>query len=245
MAIIRPDPFLSRTDKELLLLLGALLFDQKSNHGGNLRADEVPMSNSEAERLAQLLEELVESKRFNESAFFVEELTKGSNADVKRLKRIFVYWYERSGRNKGTSWLHWNADIDPDRSRQLPRLAEMQFDYFLKMEQVLLQELPISPRVAQLILGMVSKIEGDIEKARVGEITLAPNSIISHPKALLTSIRETGTSRSARRAFPVQRIAGIATMVANSAVMFTTRDWGVAGTISTMAGAIVASAKPD
>lgn len=41
------------------------------------------------------------------------------------------------------------------------------------------------------------------------------------------------------------RIAAALTVVSNSSVLFTTRDWSVAGTLSTMAGALAAAAASD
>ena len=43
---------------------------------------------------------------------------------------------------------------------------------------------------------------------------------------------------------PTSRVAGIASIVANMSVLFSTRDWSVAGTLSTIAGAGIAAGAP-
>lgn len=249
MAILNPEIHLSRVDKELLLLLGGLLVGDSAENRSNYSFSEVPLSDGEAKRLIELLEELLSSKKFLESCYFVEELSRGQNADLSRLREIFKFWRGRTGRNKSMSWLHWNeflrrfsAEIDPERSRRLPRLLQMDFQYFLRMEGVLLTKTPLSPRVVTLILQTISKYEKEVQEARLGEMPLPKGIVIAQPKALLDSLKKARESGVGLPTFAAHRVAGIATLVADSAVLFTTRDWGVTGTLSTMAGAIAAAA---
>ena len=249
MAILNPEIHLSRVDKELLLLLGGLLVGDLAEMRSNYSFSEVPLSDGEAKRLVEPLEELLSSKKFLESCYFVEELSRGQNADLSRLREIFKFWRGRTGRNKSMSWLHWNeflrrfsAEIDPETSRRLPRLLQMDFQYFLRMEGVLLTKTPLSPRVVTLILQTISKYEKEVQEARLGEMPLPKGIVISQPKALLDSLKKARESGVGLPTFAAHRVAGIATLVADSAVLFTTRDWGVTGTLSTMAGAIAATA---
>lgn len=250
MAILNPEIHLSRGDKELLLLLGGLLVGDSEVKRSNYPLNEVPLSDREATRLVELLEELLSSKKFLESCYFVEELSRGQAADLSRLRSIFNFWRGRTGRHKSMSWLHWNeflrrfsAKIDPERSRHLPRLLQMDFQYFLRMEGILLKATPLSPRVVTLILSTISKYEIQIQNARLGEKPLPRGIVIDQPKALLESLKKGSDSGVGLPTFAAHRVAGIATLVADSAVLFTTRDWGVTGTLSTMAGAIAATAK--
>ena len=248
MAIINPEMHLSRADKELLLLLGGLLSGDGEGECGNHSVNEIPLSDSEANRLIELLDELVTSKKFLESCYFVEELSRGQSADFSGLREIFKLWRGRTGRNKSMSWLHWNeflrrycAEINPERSLHLPKLPEMDFRYFLRMESVLLAATPLSPHVCSLILQVIRKYETDIQAARRGHTPLATGIIKAQPKALLDALQSARNSGVGLPTFPAQQVIGIVTLVADSAVLFTTRDWGVAGTFSTIAGAIAAS----
>lgn len=239
---------LSRSDKELLLLLGGLISDPIGLEAGNHSYEEVPLSNAEAARLIELLEELLSSKKFLESCHFVEGLSRGREADIATLRDIFNYWRGRTGRNKSMSWLHfneflrrYNSEIDPERSRHLPRLREMSFSYFMRMERILLAAAPLSPRVRALTLSVVKKFEADIELARRGLKPL-PNGVIkAQPRVLLEGLRVSNLSVVGMPTFAATQIVGIVTLVADTSVLFTTRDWGVAGTFSTIAGAMAAA----
>jgi hypothetical protein len=248
MGIINPEDHLSRADKELLILLGGLLVGTKQEKGKNYRQDDVPLSDSEARRLIELLDELISSKKFIESAYFVEEITKGSDADDRRLREIFSYWRSRTGRAKSMTWLHWNeflrrfsASNRIQHYSRPPISNEMTFEYFFRMERLLLSKTPLSPKISSLVLKTIKKFEMDIEAARNGSQPLPTGSIMAQPRALLESLILQQQSALGLAPFSSQRAIGIVTLVADLSVLHTTRDWGVAGTLSTMAGALAAA----
>jgi hypothetical protein len=248
MGIINPEDHLSRADKELLILLGGLLVSAKQEEGQNYRPDDVPLSDSEARRLIELLEELISSKKFIESAYFVEEITRGNDADDRRLREIFSYWRGRTGRAKSMTWLHWNEFLrrfcgssQIQHYSKAPISNEMTFEYFLRMERLLLSKTPLSPKVSELALKTIKKFEEDIEAARNGIQPLPKGVIMAQPTALLERLILQQHSALGLTPFSSQQVIGIVTLVANLSVLHTTRDWGVAGTLSTMAGALAAA----
>jgi hypothetical protein len=252
MAIARPEVRFTLAEKELLRLLSELLVSQTAHLGANYTENEVALSDREAARLIELLEELLSSKKFLEGCFFAEEITKGSRADIGRLRNIFTEWRNRSGRAKSMSWIHWNEFLMrfnlvtmPSHERLLPNRKQMEFDYFLKMERILLQNSGVAPQVTGLVLRMISKRSDYIEEARQGHREIKANTISSEIKRLVEEMKIDGHARLSVGSISAQRAAGLLTIVADSAAMFTTRDWGVAGTLSTMAGAFAITVKTD
>ena len=248
MAITSPEIHLGESDKELLVLLGGLLTGASLAQPSNHSSDEVPLSDCEAARLIELLEELIVSRRFIESTSFVEELSRGENANLKGARKIFTEWRTKTGRNKSMSWLHWNeflhrfsCRIDQKTTTVVSKSGEMTFSYFLKMERILLKEISVNPRVASIVMHFVSKYQSEVEAARCGDAPMLAGSIIAQPKALLDALKKSVGNGIGVPAFSTQRLVGIITVVANTSVLFTTRDWSVAGTFSTIAGAMAAS----
>lgn len=251
MAITNPEIHLSRSDKEILLLLGGLLTDSSSNTQRNYSIEDIPLSNSEALRLADLLEELVSSKKFIESAYFIEELSLGHDADLRRIKSIFKNWRIIAGRSRSMSWLHWeefkrrfSKKLFPEDYSRYKPIEEMDFKYFLRMEKILLSSTPLNPRVASMVLRVVEKYEHKVQLVRNGNAPLKSGSVSGPPLDLAKALRKGALSDVGIPSFSGQRIAGVVTLVANTSVLFTTRDWGVAGTLSTIAGAVAISAAP-
>jgi hypothetical protein len=252
MAIMQPELSFTKSEKELLWLLAKLIGEESPSQKGNSFPDSVALTDSEASRLVELLEELVTSKSFLEGAFFTEQISLGHGADLNQLRSIFTYWRAKKFRNRSMSWLHWSeftmrlsAQCFPAGQRVAGPRKEMTIAYFKKMEWILLRNADVTPRVSALIVEMIGKLEVEIEATRNGFSPLKPGSIANEPKSLLNELKADRLSVLGLRSFPANRLAGILTIVADSTVMFTTRDWGVAGTLSTMAGAIATSIKSD
>ena len=76
----------------------------------------------------------------------------------------------------------------------------------------------------------------DLDHGTLGRIMLEPF------KQFARESRRRGTEglRVSR-----ERLVGTATIVSDLSVMFTTRDWSVAGTLSTMAGALIMATTPN
>ena len=131
----------------------------------------------------------------------------------------------------------------------------MSFDHFLEMERRLLKHLELRVQTREIVLHIVSESR-DKHEEMVRNSQDKPESLIpfdfgemrgerldrpyeaeeSTFKRLKDSIQL--FSDPMKRETSVRRLAGLLTIVSNSSVLFTTRDWSVAGTTSTMCGAV-------
>lgn len=86
----------------------------------------------------------------------------------------------------------------------------------------------------ELLLDLVNSRRNDIEMARAGKKYISKGKIRESVRNLTKSIQND------QLASP-HRTAATLTILANLSVLFSTRDWSVAGTISTMTGAFAVS----
>ena len=109
----------------------------------------------------------------------------------------------------------------------------MTFDYFVSMERKLLRTLAIDPRVQDLLERTLLASQQQIENARSGNAPIPTGHSVESVKAFRDAMRR---ERRVLRTYATSTIF----LVADTGVLFSTRDWSVAGTLSTMAGAIAA-----
>lgn len=111
----------------------------------------------------------------------------------------------------------------------------MSFEHFLDMERKLFEAAGLTKPLIDLLMSFIDSQRAYVELARRGKQSIASGAI---KRLMLEGIERIPTSLTV---MPTSRVAGIATVVANMSVLFATRDWGVAGTLSTIAGAAVAA----
>lgn len=250
MPMYQPEVILSSTEKEILRLL-AHLISQSTSPNKNLPPDGFVLTNSEAERLLELLEEFSTSRKFLESAFFVENLSKGAKRPDDQLREIYLSWRKRHGRSRALASAHWREflnrlGLERYRGGYLAgtteiRAEEMHYRYFREMERLLLSQPGVSSRVRNLVLSVIDRYQADVEAARRGEIPLPDGSVSKLPLKIMDAIRYDRSAKVQSGHISAAKIAGLMTIVTDTSVLFTTRDWGVAGTMSTMAGALAAA----
>jgi hypothetical protein len=114
----------------------------------------------------------------------------------------------------------------------------MTFDHFDRMERKLLASTGINQRVVNLLMAMLRAERERIEKIRTGEYGIPGDGV----RAVLLTPLDMLQKRHARE-IPSERIAAAILLVSDLGVLFTTRDWGVTGTLSAMASACAALAK--
>ena len=90
-------------------------------------------------------------------------------------------------------------------------------------------------------MSVVDKYEPDVERARQGEMPLPKGSVSRLPNAIAESIEAGSINRLDTPSFSAHQAAGLMTVISDVSMLFTTRDWGVAGTISTVAGGFAAA----
>jgi len=108
---------------------------------------------------------------------------------------------------------------------------------FVEMEVHLLRALRVHPALEKLIEDLVirrsdlfERLERREQILSLGQIRRSVMFLVEHLRGSLGGIH-----------VPKNQIVGVATLVSDVTVMFSTRDWGVAGTLSTMAGALAMS----
>lgn len=247
MAIYSPRVFLSKDDRELVGLLAHLLADCDRVHNASNRSpQEAYLADSETLRLIDLLESFVESKKFREGVYFIESLVGDSNASRDSAKEIYLSWRRRHGRTRAVSTAQWEnfiARLGIQRESRFSlmyfrtNVLPMDFQYFLRMERKLANSASLSPRVRELVIAFVSAREAAIEKIRSGEMKIEKGSVSGPPKEIIENLKSSEKSLGPDP-IPIDRITAVLTIVLDFSTLFTTRDWSVAGFVSTISAAV-------
>ena len=135
-------------------------------------------------------------------------------------------------------WADFRARLGlptPAYASAVPRMDAMQF---VEMEVRLLRALEVHPALEKLIESLVIRRTDLFERFEKRERILSAGQmrrdIFSLVDRLKNSLGGIHVSKT--------QLVGVATVVSDITVMFSTRDWGVAGTLSTIAGGIAMSA---
>lgn len=254
MAIATPEVRLSSHDLRLLSLLARLIVLPLDHGRSNVGEAAIALTQSEASELVDLLEEFTSSKRFLESAYFVEAVSRPGALNSNRAREIYLSWRARFGRTRAMASTHWRefiARLGIDRvpsgyfagNSPMPT-RPMDLYHFLEMERILLEANDLSPRIRALILQYVSKQLQRVQAIRELGQRLGVDSVRDVPNLVLA---EVGIQRAYGEGgcISATRVTATMTLIVDMSVMFTTRDWGVAGTLSTMAGALGAAANSE
>jgi hypothetical protein len=236
----QPELRLSIADKELLRLLAELLSHQAAVPRGNYPENAAVLSDSDANRLLTLIDTLVNSRDFFERSHFLQALTAPGGPDSSA-REIYLSLRKERGRSRALSSFHWSdyqvrLGISANRypySAALPMSDEL----FLKREKQLLIAGGVSAEVADLAIKILGKY---LPEQNRGWRQL--------PVTKANDIREAVSepfSRASLQSGEVSTRKLVATMslVADMGVLFTTRDWNVVGTISSVAGCTIAMLK--
>lgn len=250
MPIYPPTPAYSETDKRLLSLMAKLLLEcvDSDAAGSNLPSGVIALTDKEADELINRLEDLLNSRGFIEACYFVEGLTLPGEQNESRLREIYLSARKRRGRSRALASIHWSEFRSRLGIKESPALATrtvpMDFEYFKKMEERLLSTTGIHPRVITLIMRVVSSQAQQLEQIRRGQRSLQHGTVKPLVADPIFRWREQ-RSQSRDLRISTTKIAAAITIVANISVLFTTRDWSVTGTLSTMVGALAAAAADD
>ncbi len=213
------------------------------------------MSNKEADTLVTLLEEFASSKKFIESAYFVEKITQLNTNNDSDIREIFLSWRKFYGRSRAMSSTHWHNFLRRIGKSGMPygyvrgmssSPYEMSYDHFRNMERLLLIRSNVDIRIKSIILNVIDMYEKETDLARRGELPITTGSISKIPNEISRTVIQDIDSANYGSKLSAVQIAGLMTVITDISVLFTTRDWGVAGTMSTIAGAFAAAGQvPD
>jgi hypothetical protein len=252
VAIYDPRLFLSRDDRELLRLLGEILLTcEGQDHYANCPSEAATLSDAEAAELLGLLESFVSSKKFVEGSYFVEKLFSDDSLYSGELRDIYLSWRRRYGGSRAVATIQWENLLGRvglwTRDRGNPNLwyrasaSPMSIDHFLKMERKLADAANLHPRVKSLILDFVEARSAAIDEIRFGRAKLKQGQVSQPPKKLLSEIKDVGKDSVGPAPLSTAKLAGVMIIVLDFSALFTTRDWSVAGFLSTIAGALPAA----
>jgi hypothetical protein len=239
MAIYSPQPTLTRLEKQILRILAeALLEMPEGSRASNLPCERVPLSDADAAELLILLEEYVASKRFRERAEFVELM--GSEGSSGATRELYLRGRSEAGRTRvAASWQWGDFQLRLGMGNDIARGSSayyMDFAHFLRMEARLLAELHLHPRVRSLIIQMVVDRRRDVEAIRNGRKRIRRGSVHDVPRSVIQELKQ--TKNEGAPMLHLRKAIALTTLTADLSVMFTTRDWGVAGTLSSLAAAV-------
>jgi hypothetical protein len=244
MAIYEPLPSLSDADKRLILLMSRLLLEALDPplHQSNRPTHSVTLTDREAQELLALLTTLLGSHEFNFACSFVEGISQ-KDFPNEALREQFLSARKRKGRTRALASIHWSQFLNRlGRSNShIPygHVEEMPLDHFFAMERRLFRATGINPKVSNFISEQLYAQSEELEEVRDGAKPLVRGSVKKDVGELvacgLKSIRHLSAAR----------ISAAIIIVANASVLFTTRDWSVTGTLSTMSGALAAASISD
>lgn len=251
MAIARPKPRLSDTEKAILVVVSEILLENLdalpvcANRVDSL----VPVSDEQAENLLRLVSELTSSRVFLERWFFIHNVVGPSLfADDERLRKLFGSLRGMRGRQYLSLdgwWKAYLARLGVSNAQYRGRTIQpLSFDEFVKLEKRLFLDLNLDPRISEILMSLVERQRDLIEEQRSIQLDrsmISPLSVAGIPRAILGPLRTALTEILAdkfRRELPRDYLSGLATIVSNLSVLGTTRDWDVTGTISGLCGAM-------
>ncbi len=236
MPIQTPHPHLSQSDKRLILLLERLLAEtERDGVRSNLDAGAVALTDAEAEELVSRIDRTLESKAFWQAAHLVELIARG---DRDKAREVYLDGRARTGASRIMASSQYHAFLVRmgfERS-YLPQLREMEFEYFVRMEKMLFLQLGIQPAIVDRLERFLWLQAGEVEAARQGKRPIPDGDLVRAVKSIRPSRPEHDTMGNLF--WSANRVSGALVLFANMTVMFTTRDWSVTGTMSTMAGAV-------
>jgi len=242
MGIYQPEIILTKEQKKLLLLLKNLLSEnlEGTGLGHNLPEGEITLTKAEAEGLVKILENLLENKLFLENVFFSEEITKIQTNKIENLREVYLSRRKILGRSRAASTMQWAAFL----SRLGPNFkpypyrtsATLEFDYFCEMERRLFLELDFPPKLADLLVKEIAEKEKAISDIRFQGKELKRGTFNSFFKNSIRSIKSFSKKDLFKTSLSLKDTKALIIICSNMAVLFTTRDWSVAGVISMWVG---------
>ena len=250
MGIYDPSLILSDADREALRLLGELALAAEQDGGANLHHDSAPLSASQAERLLNLLEQFIESKRFIEGSYFAEGVANGHGWEDRRLKEIYLSWRKRLGLTRVASTYTWNEFVvragffTGTEAWMYPRPARsptrpMPLHHFMAMEDRLSKAADLHPRVAKLIEDFIGSRLPQIEAIRTHEVEVATGSLRAFATSFVEELQRT-LNGNERECMTRRKLIAMSTLLMDTGALFITRDWTATATIS-----MIGSTLPD
>lgn len=242
MAIFAPDGTYSRNDIRLIELLERHLSEIPDGTLPTNRPQATHLSEREIDALIGLLEQKLEDREFRLASALIDAVSSRTYGDIREL---YLSGRTRRDRTRALASKQYadflaRLGLPSAPANWYPSADRMSFEHFLRMERRAFAELGISPRVTELALRFVALQTKDVEGVRDGDVRLSSNFLVA-------AIEMTKSGLAALKRLPDnladgQQLAGALTVIVNVGLLYTTRDWSVTGTLSTIAGGLGAMA---
>lgn len=243
MAIQPPKPFISDIDRKLLDELFRILASNKNAPvaGGNLPENEVALSAEEFTKLSHLLDLYFEQRTIMQSFAFVELVIGERTHGEANARELFLSMRRARGRTRvmaAKQWAEFRLRLGIEWREARGKDAGMSFDHYIAMERKLFDSLKTPPFVREQMISLLRKQEIFLEQVRAGIPVLAGKSIrqLMQISELIGSDWKTSKFSDAR--IPKRKLVALSALVSDLSVLFISRDWSVAGTISAMSAAV-------
>ena len=238
MAIYAPHPLVSQLEKDLLILLAKLILTENGEAcSDNVGEDGIILSDEQARKLCDLLTEYAQTKRFIRGASFAEMVASSHRHEEDALRELYLSGLKEGGRARvlaSRRWADFKARLGMAVTRLESDVRRMDPDHFVQMEVRLLRSLNVHPALEALVEDLVIRRTDIFERIERGDQVLELGQI---RRSLAHTIRKLSTRLDGIVVSKTQLI-GISTVVSDVTVMFSTRDWSVAGTLSAIAGGL-------
>ncbi|MEQ8665194.1 MAG: hypothetical protein RIC16_05665 [Rhodospirillales bacterium] len=245
MRIYRPEIHASSETKKLIRLLSRLIADTVgvSTQHRNYPDEGIPLTDVELGELIVLLTKFREQEATYEAAYLVSETFNSSTYTDPSLRKIWTKNRKRLGRSSVMSSAKWEDfmfRLGVGQNYRYAKSNPMTFRHFIKMEEILFHSAGVEPFTVEHLIARIQNVEEKLEKLReiaregedqVGDTAIKPLETIQVPddRSPLSSGWMTSTNK----------LSAMLTVIVNTTVIFTTRDWGVTGVLSTAAGSMV------
>lgn len=233
MRVVKPDMHLTDTEKMLIKILAQKLVDdeERSLRLTNMSSQEVSISDEDAYILIDLINAVINRMEFKQITQFMERVLSSEENDPLS-REIYLSNKKKRGRSRAHASNHW-ADFRVRLGLYQSwypgsRSSPMTKEHFLKMEESLFYNAGLNEKAIPVLMQVVATEWDAFEKLRENKEGLPAKSAEQSLKNLSEQIKEGVVNKI--------NIGAAVTLVANGAVMFTTRDWGVTGTISSIIG---------
>ncbi|WP_394688370.1 hypothetical protein [Hoeflea sp.] len=225
-------------------LLGRLIESQRSDFPStnNVPADHVVFSQSEAAELAELLKFLSDDKRFWIKMKFVEGMLNFGPENEGYLRETYLSERRLLGKTRALASKQWadylaRLGIASPWSKWGSGATKMPFEHFRRMEEILLRRFRVPNGAISSAMDGLSQLEPEFDRGLFEEgVRAARREFIEDFYRFIEKFTDFLRSNRDGSVFSTAKSISIMIVLVDSSVLFTSRDWSAAGTMSTVAG---------
>lgn len=247
LPIYTPKPVVDSKRARLIQLLSQLLLEQLSQDNPNRPRKDVVLSEAERSELQTLIDDIRTDRSFFASLAFIDGLTGSNRMTSEQLRELYLSERRRRGFSRRFAASQWHQFLTRlgaragDLSTLVRATRRMPLEHFEEMESRLLSYFKIPNEVRANLLRCISESREQLERIRA-DLSNFPYyfqfyNLKAETRKILNLLQEKRDSLSSKQ------VAGMTIVVVDTTALFTTRDWSVSGTLSTIAGALTMTLK--